>query len=123
MKYYAENIEKQTLNSSDYRRVLFTGKNSQLVLMCIKPGEEIGTEIHEGHDQFFRIEAGKGQFIIDGEVFLAEDGFAVVVPAGVEHNLTNVGTDDLKIYTIYSPPEHPEGTIHKTKSDSLTSNH
>lgn len=123
MKIYAENIEQKTLENKDYRRVVFTGKNSQLVLMNIQPGDEIGREIHETHDQFFRIEAGQAKFTLDGDVFTGEDGFAVVVPAGVEHNVVNSGTDELKLYTIYSPAEHAEGTVHQTKSDALAAGH
>lgn len=123
MKIYAENIEQKTLENKDYRRVVFTGKNSQLVLMNIQPGDEIGTEIHETHDQFFRVEAGQAKFTVNGDVFTGEDGFAVVVPAGVEHNVVNSGTEELKLYTIYSPAEHQEGTVHQTKSDALEAGH
>ncbi len=123
MKYYANNIEEQTLENSDYRRVLFTGKFSQLVLMNIQPGDEIGTEVHDEHDQFLRVESGEAQFIIDGTTVTGGDGFAVVVPAGAEHNVINVGETELKLYTIYSPAEHPDGTIQSTKADSLKDNH
>ena len=123
MKIYAENIEQKTLENKDYRRVVFTGKNSQLVLMNIQPGDEIGKEIHETHDQFFRIEAGQAKFTVNGDVFTGEDGFAVVVPAGAEHNVVNSGTDELKLYTIYSPAEHAEGTVHQTKSDASAAGH
>lgn len=123
MKFYANNIEDQTLENSDYRRVLFTGKNSQLVLMNIKPGDEIGEEIHEEHDQFLRVESGEAKFVLDGEEVSGGDGFAVVVPAGTKHNVINVGSDDLKLYTIYSPAEHPEGTVHHTKSEATEAGH
>lgn len=123
MKFYADNIENQTLGNEDFRRVIFTGKNSQLVLMTIQPGDEIGMEVHDTHDQFFRIEAGRANFTVDGETFLAEDGFAVVVPAGIEHNVVNSGSEALKLYTIYSPAEHPEGTVHATKADALKAGH
>jgi mannose-6-phosphate isomerase-like protein (cupin superfamily) len=123
MKIYAENIEQKTLENTDYRRVIFTGKYSQLVLMNIKPGDEIGTEIHDTHDQFFRIEAGQATFTVNGDVFIAEDGFGVVVPAGAEHNVVNSGTDELKIYTIYSPAEHADGTVQKTKEEALAAGH
>jgi mannose-6-phosphate isomerase-like protein (cupin superfamily) len=123
MKHYADNIEEKTLENNDFRRVVFTGKNSQLVLMTIQPGDEIGQEVHDEHDQFFRIEAGTAKFIVDNETFIGEDGFAVVVPAGVQHNVINSGVDELKLYTIYSPPEHADGTVHKTKLDALNSGH
>lgn len=123
MKYYAENIEQKTLENTDFRRVIFTGENSQLVLMNIQPGDEIGMETHDGHDQFFRIEAGQAKFTVDGNVFLAEDGFAVVVPAGAQHNVVNSGSEELKIYTIYSPAQHADGTVHHTKEDALKAGH
>lgn len=123
MKHYAGNIEQQTLENNDFRRVIFTGKNSQLVLMAIQPGDEIGLEVHDEHDQFFRIEAGQAKFIVDNETFVGEDGFAVVVPAGAQHNVVNSGSDVLKLYTIYSPAEHPDGTVHATKLDALNAGH
>lgn len=123
MKYYAGNIEQQTLENQDFRRVLFTGKNSQLVLMNIQPSDEIGEEIHEEHDQFLRVEAGKAKFIVNDEESFGEDGFAVVVPAGAKHNVINVGEDELKLYTIYSPAEHPDGTVHHTKQEALEAHH
>lgn len=123
MKYYAENIEQKTLENSDFRRVLFTGSNSQLVLMTIQPGDEIGKEVHDTHDQFFRIEAGEAKFLLEGEEIFGGDGFAVVVPAGMEHNVINVGENELKLYTIYSPAEHPDGTVHHTKADALEAHH
>jgi mannose-6-phosphate isomerase-like protein (cupin superfamily) len=123
MKIYAGNIEQETLENKDFRRVIFTGQNSQLVLMTIQPGDEIGTEIHEEHDQFLRVEAGQAKFIINGETITGEDGFAVVVPAGAEHNVVNSGEDELKLYTIYSPAEHSDGTIHHTKADALEAGH
>ncbi len=123
MKYYAGNIEEQTLENSDFRKVLFTGQNSQLVLMTIQPGDEIGKETHDTHDQFLRIEAGQAKFVLNGEEIVGGDGFAVVVPAGTEHNVINVGENELKLYTIYSPAEHPDGTIHHTKQDALDAHH
>ena len=99
-------------------RVLFTGKHSQLVLMSLKPGEEIGMETHENVDQFFRIDQGEGEVIIDGEKTTVRDGSAIVVPAGSRHNVINTGGSDLKLYTVYSPPNHPDATIHKTKAVS-----
>ncbi|MEY2703446.1 MAG: hypothetical protein RLY43_2085 [Bacteroidota bacterium] len=123
MKFYADNIEKQTLENSDYRRVLFTGQNSQLVLMNIQPGDEIGEEVHAEHDQFLRVEAGQAKFILGDDMFMGEDGFAVVVPAGTKHNVINVGSDELKLYTIYSPAEHADGTVHVTKADATAAGH
>ena len=118
MQGYVTNIERDTIDNDDYRRVLFTGPNLQLVLMTLRPGEEIGQEIHEDHDQFIRIEAGTGEAILNGERHALEDGSAVVVPAGVEHNIVNTSPGaPLRLYTLYSPPEHPEGTVQHTKAD------
>jgi mannose-6-phosphate isomerase-like protein (cupin superfamily) len=117
---YKGNIEKSTLDNSYFRQVLFTGMHSQLVLMNLKPNEEIGMETHSNVDQFFRFEAGEGKVIIDGEEHSVTDGDAVIVPAGSEHNVINTSIDkDLKLYTIYSPPNHPDGTIHKTKEEAM----
>lgn len=116
MKGYITNIEKETLENEDYRRVLYTTKNSQLVLMNIKPGEEIGEETHE-LDQFLRFEQGNGKAVLDGVESDVRDGTAVVVPAGTKHNFLNTGDTDLKLYSIYSPPEHKDGVIEKTKAD------
>lgn len=116
MKGYITNIEKSTLDNTDYRRVLYTAKNSQLVLMCIKPGDEIGEETHH-LDQFIRIEQGHAKAILDGIEHILEDDFAIVIPAGTHHNIINTGDADLKLYTVYSPPEHMDGTVHKTKQD------
>lgn len=118
MNYFGGNIEKLTEDNENYRQVLFTGPYSQLVVMTLEPGEDIGEEIHEGHDQFFRIEAGTAKFLIDGEEFEGGDGFAAIVPSGANHNVTNIGNNKLKLYTIYSPAEHPDGTIHKTKAEA-----
>lgn len=115
---YVTNIEQDTLDNEDYRRVLFTGRNTQLVLMTLEPGEEIGLETHEEHDQFIRVESGIGSVVLDGEEHELEDGVAVVIPAGVEHNVINTSSDErLRLYTLYSPPEHPDGTIHHTKAE------
>jgi mannose-6-phosphate isomerase-like protein (cupin superfamily) len=115
---YVTNIEQDTLDNEDYRRVLFTGKNTQLVLMTLGPGEEIGRETHEEHDQFIRIEAGTGLAQLNREEHLLGDGTAVVIPAGVEHNIVNTSsTEPLRLYTLYSPPEHPDGTVHHSKAD------
>lgn len=117
---YHDNIEKLTLENSYFRHVLFTGEHAQLVLMSLKPGEEIGMEVHSSVDQFFRFEKGEGKVIQNGEEQIVGDGFAVIVPAGTNHNVINTSqTEDLKLYTIYSPPNHPEGTIHKTKEEAI----
>ena len=119
MTGYVTNIESDTLENDDYRRVLFTGENIQLVLMTLQPGEEIGLEVHEEHDQFIRVETGSGRAILNGEKHKLEDGVAVVIPAGTEHNVINTSRNEpLKLYTLYSPPEHPDGTVHKTKAEA-----
>ena len=124
MNGYHADIEKITLRNEYFREVLFTGPHSQLVAMAIKPGDEIGTEIHNGNDQFFRIEAGKGKAVLAGKEFQLEDGMVVVVPAGVQHNIINTSANEmLKLYTIYSPPQHPEGTVHKTKAEADAHEH
>ncbi|MGH7502073.1 MAG: cupin domain-containing protein [Longimicrobiales bacterium] len=118
MSGYVTNIERDTLSNEDYRRVLFTGPNTQLVLMTLQPGEEIGLETHGGHDQFIRIEAGTGVALLDGKKHPLEDGSAVVIPSGVQHNVVNTSSDTpLRLYTLYSPPEHPDGTVQHKKSD------
>jgi mannose-6-phosphate isomerase-like protein (cupin superfamily) len=119
MKPYFGNIERLTLDNAYFRQVLWTGKYCQLVLMSLKPGEEIGQEVHKTVDQFFRLDQGEAKFIIDGREFTAKDGDAVIVPAGAEHNVINTGKEDLKLYTIYSPPNHPDGTIHKTLAEAM----
>jgi mannose-6-phosphate isomerase-like protein (cupin superfamily) len=119
MTGFTGNIEEQTEANAFFRKVLFTAPHSQLVLMCLKPNEEIGEEVHDV-DQFFRFEEGEGKVVIDGEETLVKDGWAVVVPAGAKHNIINTsGTESLKLYTIYSPAHHPDGTIHKTKEEAL----
>lgn len=115
---YVGNIERATLENADYRRVLYTGPDSQLVVMAIPPGVEIGEEAHD-LDQFVRIEAGEGIATLNGEASQIADGSAVVVPKGTLHNIRNTGTDMLKLYTLYTAPEHPEGTVHHTKEDSI----
>ncbi|HLU04119.1 MAG TPA: cupin domain-containing protein [Advenella sp.] len=117
MKGFVEDIEELTENNDLYRKVLYTGKNLQLVLMTLQPGEEIGEEVHEGHDQFFRIEEGKGKVVIDGQTHAIEDDDAVIVPAGARHNVINSGDQPLRLYTIYGPPEHRDGVVHATKQD------
>ncbi len=117
-KGYIANIEEETENNNDYRRVLYTGANTQLVVMNIMPGDEIGEEIHDEHDQFLRIEEGSAKVVLNQtEEHLVEDDFAVIVPAGVSHNVINVGDKPLKLYSLYSPPEHKDGTVHTTKAD------
>ena len=119
-KGFKDNIEKLTVENSDFRRVLYTGDRSQLVLMSLKPGEEIGLEVHEDNDQFFRFEAGVGEVSIDNTVREVKDGDAVVVPRGAEHNVKNISkTEDLKLYTIYSPPHHADGIVRATKEEAL----
>ena len=117
-KGYADNIEKLTIANEDFRRTLYTGKYLQLVLMTLKPGEEIGAETHEDRDQFFRIEEGQGEVWIDGKANRVEDDFAVIVPAGALHNVVNTGDRPLRLYTIYGPPEHVDGTVHRTKAEA-----
>jgi len=120
MKPFAGPIEKQTLKNNYFRQVLFTGKHAQLVVMCLQPGEEIGNEVHDKVDQFFRIEQGKAKFVFDGkEEHVAGDGDAVIVPAGTYHNVINASKRGrLKLYTVYSPPNHPDKTVHKTKAEA-----
>ena len=119
MKGFNANIEQETLDNEDYRRVLYTGKHSQLVLMCLNPNEEIGMEVHEENDQFFRFEQGEGKCIIDGNEYDVRDGSAIIVPAGAEHNVINVSdSEQLKLYTIYSPAHHREGTVRSTKAEA-----
>ena len=120
MAGYVGPIEKQTLQNGYFRQVLYTGKYCQLVLMCLQPGEEIGNEVHPAVDQFFRIEEGAAKFVFNGtEEHLVKDGEAVIVPAGTYHNVINASKSQvLKLYTVYSPPNHPDGTIHKTKAEA-----
>ncbi|KUL00921.1 MAG: Uncharacterized protein XE11_2301 [Methanomicrobiales archaeon 53_19] len=116
---FATSIEKDTVENTDFRRVLYTGKFSQLVLMCLKPGEEIGEEVHDDIDQFFRFEEGEGAVVIDGVKHAVKDGSAVVVPSGANHNVLNTSTtENLKLYTIYSPPEHRDGVVRKTREEA-----
>jgi mannose-6-phosphate isomerase-like protein (cupin superfamily) len=120
MKGFHTDIEKKTLDNTYFRQVLFTGYHSQLVLMTLKPKEEIGMEVHEENDQFFRFESGEGKVIIDDEEFLVKDGDAVVVPAGSKHNVINTSDKEtLNLYTIYSPAHHPDGTVHQTKEEAM----
>lgn len=119
MQGFVGNIEKMTLENKAFRRVLFTGVHEQLVVMSLLPNEEIGMEVHTTHDQFFRIEKGDVKIIIDGKVSTLNDGGAAIVPAGAQHNVINTSnTNELKLYTIYSPPQHPRNTIHTTKKEA-----
>jgi mannose-6-phosphate isomerase-like protein (cupin superfamily) len=120
-KGYKNNIEKLTEENNDFRRVLYTGEESQLVLMSLAVGEEIGEEVHNDNDQFFRFESGKGKVIINDTVYEVGDGDAVIVPKGAKHNVINVGETALKLYTIYSPAHHKDGTVHSTKAEALAS--
>ncbi len=120
MTGFLGNIEAKTLANTYFRQVIYTGKYAQLVLMCLQPGEEIGMEVHEVTDQFFRIEEGEGKVIINGEEHLVKDGDAIIVPAGAKHNVINTSSEkQLKFYTIYSPPHHKDGIVHKTKVDAM----
>ncbi|MFC1790230.1 cupin domain-containing protein [Patescibacteria group bacterium] len=121
MKAYYGEIEKLTEHNNYFRQVLYTGKYCQLVLMCLKPGEEIGLEVHDTVDQFFRIEKGVAKFTVnESEEYVAKEGDAVIIPAGSKHNVINTGhNQDLKLYTVYSPPNHPDGTVHKTKAEAV----
>lgn len=116
MTGYLQNIEQLTVNNNAFRQVLFTGQHAQLVVMSLKPGEEIGVEVHTIVDQFFRIEAGEGTLIMNQEEHRVKDGDAIIVPAGTQHNLINTSSDTpLKLYTIYTPPHHKDGIVHQTK--------
>ena len=122
MKGFHSNIEKETLANNNFRKVLYTAKHSQLVLMSLKPNEEIGMEVHPDNDQFFRFEKGDGKCIIDGNEYIVRDGSAVIVPAGAKHNVINTsGEADLKLYTIYSPAHHKDGIIFETKNEAESS--
>ncbi len=119
MKGYKSNIEKETLKNKNFRKVLYTSAYSQLVLMSLKPKEEIGAETHEENDQFVRFEGGRGRVEIDDNKYTVKDGDAVVIPAGARHNVINTSaTDELKIYTIYSPPHHKDQIVRKTKEEA-----
>ncbi|MBA7476153.1 hypothetical protein ES707_11532 [subsurface metagenome] len=119
-KGFVADIETETVKNTDFRRVLYTGKFSQLVLMCLKPGEEIGEEVHDDVDQFFRFEEGEGAVVIDDVKHAVKDGSAVVVPSSAKHNVLNTSkTANLKLYTIYSPPEHQDGVVRKTREEAM----
>lgn len=121
MKGFIADIEDLTTGNGDFRRVLYTGKFLQLVLMALKPGEEIGEEVHEDHDQFFRIESGSGEVLIDGVRTPIKDDDAVIVPAGARHNVVNTGDQPLTLYTLYGPPDHREGVVHRTRAEAEAS--
>jgi mannose-6-phosphate isomerase-like protein (cupin superfamily) len=119
MKGYNINIEKDTVENTNFRKVLYTGKHCQLVLMSLKPNEEIGMEVHADNDQFFRFEKGEGKCIIDGNEYILGDGSVIIVPAGAEHNIINTsGIEGLKLYTIYSPAHHKDGIVRATKIEA-----
>lgn len=119
MNGFIGDIEKLTKENNFFRRVLFTGAHAQLVVMCLKPGEQIGREVHPLVDQFFRIEQGSGEVTINDVRTAVAEHFAIIVPAGSTHNIVNNGAIDLKLYTLYSPPNHPDGTVHKTYRDAV----
>lgn len=119
MRGFFTNIEKAAIENTSFRKVLYTGKHSQLVLMSLKPNEDIGMEVHTDNDQFFRFESGQGKCLIDGNAYDLTDGSVIVVPAGAEHNIINVSdTEDLKLYTIYSPAHHKDGIVRESKEDA-----
>lgn len=120
MKGFIGDIEDRAEANRDFRRVLYTGPHMQLVLMALEPDEEIGEEVHEGTDQFFRVEDGRGEVWIDGRVTPIESDVAILVPAGARHNIKNTGHKPLKLYTLYAPPQHADGTAHHTKADAET---
>ena len=121
MKGFVKNIEDIATKNADFRQVLYTAKNCQLVVMSLKPGEEIGMELHH-LDQFFRVEAGTGEAILDGVHTKISPGFAILVPAGTNHNFVNTGNAPLKLYTLYAPPNHKDGTVHHTRADAEKDN-
>lgn len=123
MQGYVTDIEHATQDNTDFRKVLYTTPKSQLVVMALQPGEDIGKEVHADHDQFIRIESGVGTSVLNGEETALSDGSAVVIPAGTEHNIINTGSAVMKLYTIYTPPEHKDGTLHKTKADAQSDHH
>lgn len=120
---YVVNIEQAAQANNNFRRVLFTGPHMQLVLMTLRPGEDIGMEVHEKGDQFIRVEAGKGSAILDGVTHPLQDGSSVVIPQGVRHNIVNTGSTPLRMYVLYSPPEHRDGTVHRTKQEAEAAGH
>jgi len=123
VKGYCDNIEQRTVENDNFRQVLYTGKHLQLVVMTLPPGCDIGEEVHDDRDQFFRFEEGKGVVDIDGVENPVEDDFAVIVPAGARHNVRNTGSEPLRLYTVYGPPEHMDGVVHATKADAEARHH
>lgn len=120
MKGFKSNIEKDTLKNKNFRKVLYTAKHMQLVLMTLQPGEDIGEEIHKENDQFFRFEGGTGKCVIDGNSYRVKDGDAVIIPAGAKHNVINISKEEpLKMYTIYAPPHHKDGIVRATKKEAM----
>ena len=118
MKGYVTNIEQETLENENFRRVLYTTKRVQLVVMCLQPNEDIGAEVHQ-LDQFIRIEAGEGTSVLDGQETVLGNGSVIIIPAGIRHNIINTSAENpLKLYTLYAPPNHKDGTVHKTKADA-----
>lgn len=120
MKGFVNNIEELTKNNNDFRRVIYTAPHSQLVLMSLNPGEEIGMEVHNGSDQFIRLEEGEGKAIIDGGEYQIKEDWAIIIPAGANHNIINTGGKEMKLYTIYSPPHHRDGIVRHTKQEADT---
>ena len=118
MKGYHDDIERHTVENSDFRRVLYTGQHLQLVVMTLQPGDEIGSEIHDDRDQFFRFEEGNGQVDIDDNTYDVVDGSGLIVPSGARHNVRNTGDGPLKLYTLYGPPEHKDGVVQSTKAEA-----
>jgi len=123
VKGYCDNIERRTVENDNFRQVLYTGKHLQLVVMTLPPGCDIGEEVHDDRDQFFRFEEGKGVVDIDGVKNPVADDFAVIVPAGARHNVRNTGSEPLRLYTVYGPPEHLDGVVHATKADAEARHH
>lgn len=124
LKSYITKINRVTADNNNFREVIFTAVYSQLVVMCLKAGEEIGSEVHNNIDQFLRVESGEGRAVLDGQSHELKPGYAVVVPAGVQHNVINTSKEkELKLYTIYTPPEHADGTIHRTKAEADAAEH
>ena len=115
---WIDDIERATLDNDTFRTVLYTGSHLQLTVMRLAPGEDIGSEVHDDHDQFIRIEQGRARVELGEETHEAEDDWAVIVPAGVRHNVVNIGDGELKLYSLYAPPEHPDGTVHRTKAEA-----
>ncbi|OHA62193.1 MAG: cupin [Candidatus Vogelbacteria bacterium RIFOXYD2_FULL_44_9] len=119
MTGYVDNIEEKSEDNDNFRKVVFTADHMQLVVMSLKAGEDIGEEVHETVDQFIRVESGDGLAVLNGEETKISDGFAVVIPAGTKHNIINQGDSEMKLYTIYTPPQHRDGTIHVTKDEAM----